>query len=138
MDIKNLVLTDEAINVIDKGAWVGDLPGAGGLELFVCGMESQEAREAMNAAQANARAQNKGKPLSNEQLAACTRSVLADVVLKGWRGLTSDGKPVEYSKDMAKKWFTSRNGERFASLALIASQRVDSDAQSFVEQVTKN
>lgn len=138
MDIKNLVLSDEALSIIDNGTWVGGLPGVDGVELLVCGMEAKEAREAMNTAQAQARMENEGKPLTNEQLAACTRSVLADVVLKGWRGLTSGGAPVEYSKSTAKQWLTSRNGERFAGLTLVAAQRVDMLANDFAEAAKKN
>lgn len=138
MELSNIVLTDEAINVIDNGAWVADLPGADGLELYVIGMESEEAKKAMVSAQANARIKSEGKPLTSEEHANATRSVLAEVVLKDWRGLTSDGQEVKYEKAKAIQWITSRNGERLAGLALIAAQRLDSSAQSFVEQVAKN
>jgi len=106
--------------------------------LLVCGMEAMEAQQAMNAAQAAARMANDGEPLNTEQLAACTRTVLADVVVKGWRGLTSGGAPVEYSKSTAKQWLSSRNGERFAGLALAAAQRVDRRANEFAEAAKKN
>ncbi len=138
MDIKNLVLSDAALEVIDSGVWVGDFDEAEGLELKVCGMQSQDVRKAMTAAQARARGANKGKPLNVEQLNVCTREVLADVVLKDWRGLTSEGKPVAYDKANSTEWLTSRNGERLAGMVLIAANRVDAEANEFVEIAAKN
>lgn len=138
MDINDLVLTDEALGVIDSGAWVGDLLEAPGLELKVCGLRSKDARRALEQKQAQARAKNRGKPLSDEQLAVCMRETLAEVVLKDWRGLSSGGEPVEYSREQAAKWLTSRNGERFAALVLQAAQQIDDQANSFVEAATKN
>lgn len=138
MELNSLVLTQEAVNVIDNGAWVGDLPGAEGLELFVVGMESEQAKKAMVTAQANTRLKNKGAPLTGEQHADATRLVLADVVLKDWRGLTEGGNPVAYDKAKAQEWITSRRGERFAGMVLIAAQRLDASAQDFVETVAKN
>lgn len=138
MDINNLVYSDKALDLIDNGTWVGELPGADGLELFVTGMGSPEVAKAMDAEQTAARVKNKGKPLSDTQRADCTRRVLASHVLKGWRGLTSNGAPVEYDAAKAVEWLTSRNGERFAGLVLVASQRVDMMANDFAETVAKN
>lgn len=138
MDIKNLVLSDDALNVIDNGAWVGDFDGAPGLELKVCGMNSQEANKARIKAQETERMKNKGQMLTTEQLADCTRIVLAEVVLKDWRGLTDNGQEVKYDKAKAKEWIMSRNGERFAGLVLMAAQSIDGDANAFVDQVAKN
>lgn len=138
MDIKDLVLSDEALNVIDKGTWVGDLDGAPGVELLVCGIGSKDAQKALGQKQAALRLKSRGKPLNEEQLAKAMRETLAEVVLKGWRGLKSDGKDLAYSPELAVEFITSRNGERFAGLVLQAAQRVDADASLLVEEATKN
>lgn len=138
MDIKDLVLSDEALNVIDKGTWVGDLDGAPGVELLVCGIGSKDAQKALSQKQAALRLKNRGKPLNEEQLAKAMRETLAEAVLKGWRGLKSDGKDLAFSPELAVEFITSRNGERFAGLVLLAAQRVDADASLFVEEATKN
>ncbi|WP_394065424.1 hypothetical protein [Alcaligenes sp. WGS1538] len=138
MDIKDLVLSDEALSVIDSGTWVGDLDGAPGVELLVCGIGSKDAQKTLNQKQAAMRLKNRGKPLNDEQLAKAMRETLAEVVLKGWRGLKDGGKDLPYSQELATKFITSRNGERFAGLVLQAAQRVDADASSFVEEATKN
>ena len=138
MDIKNLVLSDEAVNIIDNGTWVDNLPGAEGVSLFVTGMESEAAKAAMISAQADARMKNNGEPLTALQHSDATRKVLAEVVLKDWKGVTDNGKEIAYDKQLAKKWITIRNGERFAGLVLIAAQRVDAMAGEFAEKVAKN
>lgn len=138
IDINELVKSDEAMAVVDGGAWVGDLDGAEGLELFVCGLSSLDAQKAIEKGQADARAKNKGKPLNDQQLAEVMQKVLAGVVLKDWRGLASDGVAVEYSKELATKFLTSRGGDKFVMAVLQAAKRVDNESQTFVEQALKN
>lgn len=138
MELNEIVLTDEALNVIDSGAWVDDIEGAPGLRLFVIGLTSKDAKKALEQKQAALRMKNRGKQLTNEQLANCTREVLAEVVLKNWEGLTQDGKPVEFSPELAAKWILSRNGERFTGMVLQASQQVDANASEYIKEVSKN
>lgn len=138
MDINSLLTPDAELKVIDEGAWIDDLPDAPGLRLRVIGLTSKDARKSQEQKQAQLRQKNRGKPLTSDQLAQCTKEVLAEVVLKDWEGLTSDGKAVPYSKELAKQWIESRNGERFTELVLDAAQRLDRDAGEFVEEVSKN
>lgn len=138
MNINELVLTDEALALVDNGTWVGDLDCAPGVELLVCGFQSQEARKALEKKQALARTKNRNKPLSADQLARCTQEVLAEVVLKGWKGLSDGKKEIAYSKELATKWLTSRNGEKFAGLVLQAAHKLDDQANDFAADVTKN
>lgn len=138
MDIKDLILSDDAISLIDNGTWVDDLPGAPGMRLFVCGMESEPARELLDKKIADTRMKNDGKPLTNEQHERLAKEVAAEVVLKDWDGITDDGKPVKYSQKLAAQWMLSRNGKRFSGLVLHAAQRLDNQANKFAEAVTKN
>jgi len=138
MEINDIILSDEALNVIDNGTWVDEIEGAPGLALLVSGLSAKDAQKSIEDKQAKARMKNRGKALTTEQLARCTRETLAEVVLKGWRGLNDGGKPVEYSPELAFKWITSRNGERFANLVLQAAQRVDAQANDFVGEASKN
>ena len=138
MDINDLILSDEALAVIDNGTWVGDFPEAPGLELLVTGMNSKEARKALMDKQAYVRQKQRGRPLTDEQLAKLTKEVLHEVVLKGWRGLKSGGKDVPYDPKLAEEWITSRNGEKFTNLVLQAAQRVSEEANDMLEEVKKN
>lgn len=138
MDIKDIILSDEAIDLIDNGTWVGDLPGAPGLKLLVCGMQSKVARDLLDQKIAAKRMENDGKPLTNEQHERLAKEVAAEVVLKDWSGLKDGDKPVKYSQKLASQWILSRNGERFSGLVLHAAQRLDAQANKFAETVTKN
>ena len=138
MEIGKLVLSDEAVNVIENGAWVRDLDGLPGVGLKVTGLQSKAARDLLHGLQTSARAANKGKPLTNDQNAAIMREVLGSVVLLDFDGLTNNGEPVKFDRETVKGWLTSRNGETLASYVLAAAQKVDADASAYVEQVVKN
>ena len=138
MDINSLVYTDEALKLIDEGTWIDDLKGAPGVSFKVQGFRSKAARDLMALRQAEARAKNQGEPVTEEQLAEITKEILYECVLHDWKGLTDGGKTIAYSKELAKKWITSRNGERFAALVIQAAHRVDGYAHDMVEEVLKN
>lgn len=137
MDINDILVSDEALSVIDNGAWVSpdDAPG---LELKVTGLQSKEAQALMQSKQAVQRGKNRGKPLTTDQLAKITKEVLYESVLQDWRGLKADGMDLPYSRDLAKQWINSRNGERFTGMVLECAQKVDAEASDFFEEVVKN
>lgn len=137
MDINNLIYSDEALSVIDSGTWVEAGDEYPGVELFVTGLQSDAAQKAMKQEQAQARLKNRGKELSVEQLADCTKRVLSTVVLKDWKGLKEGDSDIAYSRDLATKWIMSRGGNRFTALVLSCAQKVDDMAQEFVEDATK-
>ena len=136
MDINDIILNDAALEVIDNGEWI-EVDEAPGLELLVTGMQADSARKAMKALQVKARAQSRGKALTEEQYSNITKEVLIEHVLKGWRGLKNNGEDLPYSKDMARKFIMSRGGERYTMMVLSAAQRLDDNANSFVEEVGK-
>lgn len=138
MDISELILTNEALAVIDGGTWVDMGDEAPGVELLVCGLQSEAARKATRQKQAFLRKKGRGKELTDEQHSAIMKEVLAEVVLKDWRGLKSNGKDLPYSRELATEWIMSRAGERFSLLVLNAAQRVDAEASDFVEAASKN
>lgn len=138
MDINDLILSDSALDVIDNGTWIGDLEGAPGVELLVTGMKSKPARDAMNKAMEVARLKKRNRPLTEKDLEPITKEILYEIILKDWRGLKANGQELKYSKEQAKKWITSRNGEKFTALVLEAAQRVDSEANDLIEEVKKN
>ncbi len=138
MDINDLVLSDKALSVIDKGEWMEAGPEAPGVEFLVTGMQSESATKLMKQKMAHARKMSRGKALTNEQLSTITKEVLIEDVLKDWKGLESDGKPLAYSQELARKFILSRGGDRFTGMVLNAAQTLDETASSFVEEATKN
>lgn len=138
MDVSSLILSDEALGLIDGGTWVEVGEDAPGVAFLVTGLQADGAQKLMREKQAEARMKNRGKALSDEQLARCTKEVIAEFVLRDWRGLKSNGETLEYSPELARKWILSRGGERFTGLVLLAAQKLDSMANDFVEGVAKN
>lgn len=138
LDISNFVLTDEAVSLVENGTWVGDLKGAPGLELRVCGLNSVESQKAIEKHQALARANNRNEPLNDRQISEVMQKVIAEVVLKDWRGLSSGGKPLKYTKELATEFLTGRKGQKLAMLVIEAAKKLDSRANDFVEAVGKN
>lgn len=138
-DINNLIQSAAELEVIDGGAWVGDLDDAPGVELKVRGLKSVEARKAMEACLAGFRAKNKGKPITEQQYAEAMRTTLADAVLLDWRGLSADGKALKFDAALARAWLTTRQGEKgFQPLVMAAAQRLDDQSAEFAKAVTKN
>lgn len=138
MDINDLILSDEALAVIDRGTWVDVGDEAPGVKLLVVGLQSKEAKDAMRYKQEKARKMNRGKPLTDAQHSAITKEVLYEVILKDWDGLKQNGEPLAYSPELAKQWIGSRAGEKFALLVLTAANRLDDMANEYVEEVSKN
>lgn len=138
MDINDIVLNDEALAIVDKGEWMPAGAEAPDVEFLVIGMQSDAARKLMKAKQAKLRAQSRGKPLTDDQYSAITKEVLVEEVLKDWRGLKSGGKDLPYSQDLARKFIMSRGGDRFTMMILEAAQRLDRDANAYVEEAAKN
>lgn len=138
MDINDLVLNEKALSVIDKGEWMPAGDEAPGVEFLVTGLQSEGSQKLMKQKTAAARMKNRGKALSEEQYAAITKEVLVEETLKDWRGIKSDGKDLPYSKELARKFIMSRGGQRFVGMVLGAAQRLDNEANAYVEEVTKN
>lgn len=138
MDINDLILSDEALDVVDNGTWVPAGDEAPSVEFLVVGLQSEPAQKMIKQKQAVLRQKNRGKPLSDDQLATTMKETLVECILKDWRGLVSNGEEVPYSKDLAKQWIMSRNGAKFTDMVINASRHLSDAANDFVGEVTKN
>lgn len=138
MDINKLVLSEEALRVVDEGAWVAIPVGEDIVEFKVTGLSrNQEAQDTIRNAMEQIRKDNKRAPTEKEK-ESIVRRVLADIVLKDWRGITDNGEVLPYSKDLANKFLTERGGEQFASLVLDAATQIDNNSYDFIDEITKN
>lgn len=138
MEINSIILSEDGLQAFDNGAWVSDIPGGGDVRLKVCAISAPETQKALTAKQEAMRTANGGKALSAEQSTKALNEVLAEVVLKDWDGITSDGAPVPFDRALAIKWVSTRHGEKFANMVFRASQMVDNNANAFVEAAEKN
>lgn len=138
MDISLLVRSDAELKTIDEGAWVGDLEGAPGLELYVLGLESEAVSKARTAKLEALKIRNKGRAATQAQLNKVGSELLSEYVLKDWRGLKDGGKELPYTQELATQYLTSRNGERFAQIVTQAAQTLDINAADYTEALKKS
>ena len=138
MDIKNFVVSNEALQALDNGAWVGDLEGAPGVRFLVRGLKSDPVRKAQEAKQAKMRASKKGKPLTDDDKTQIFKETIAEQVLLGWDGFESGGEPLPYDANLARTWIMERNGEAFTTLVITAAQSLDGNPDDFIQAAAKN
>lgn len=139
MDINSILTSEEELKVIDSGAWVGDLDDMPGVKLKVIGMGSSECRKAMERKLAALRKKNKGKELTAKQINDAATEVAGEVALKDWSGLKQGGRELPFSRELAVKFVTGREGEKvFRPAVFEATRRVDEETAEFVEEVSKN
>lgn len=137
MDINELILSDAAVEGIETGAWVTNIPGMPGLRLKVLG-SSAKAHAKHHQKKIEELRKKSRKPLDNDQMSDALKETLAEVTLVDWDGLTNEGEPVPFDRETAKKWITSRNGKKFADAVFWCSQKLDEDSKEYVEEITKN
>lgn len=135
-----MVISSGEADVIDNGAWVGDIPGFPGVRVLVTGLTrnpdaQSEIRRRLEAVQ---KTNDKQAEPSDKQRADVIKTVLADVVLQDWDGFTDKGKKLKFSREKAKQWIESREGEMLAALVFAAASKIDEDASAFVGGVIKN
>jgi len=138
MDIKNLVVSNQALEAIDNGAWVDNIDNDPEFCMRVRGLRSDVVRKAREAKEAKKRASKRGKELTDEEKTVIFKEVLIEVVLLEWKGLDDEGTAVPYSQELAREWIMSRNGENFTTLVVGAAQSLDANPEEFIEAAAKN
>lgn len=136
MDISNI---RRNVQVIDEGAWVGDIPNAGNLRLKVRGMNSRlvrDARESKERAVENSDRARDGTLTSSASMRVLGE-VLHEAVLLDWENLTDGGNEVKFSQALAKEWLTNPAFEQFADAVVWAARYVDRNSAS-LDDAAKN
>lgn len=140
MDINEILIPETAVQAVEDGHWVDDIIGAPGLKLRVRGLSSRKVQnyrdnKLRRVARKDRDAQGNVKA---EVISQITRDVLVEVVLLDWDGIKQDGKPVPYSKDLARKWLTGRTGDRLVGFVTDAALQVDDLQNETDEDLEKN
>ncbi|WP_442596297.1 hypothetical protein ACSBPU_05565 [Parapusillimonas sp. JC17] len=140
MDINEILIPEQAIESVEDGHWIDDIIGAPTLKLKVRGLSSRKVQNYRDnkfrrVARKDRDAQGNIKA---EVLSQITRDTLVEVVLLDWDGIKENGKPVPYSKDLARKWLTSRNGDRLVGFVTDAALQVDDLQNETTEELEKN
>lgn len=136
MDVSSLKKNSKAIRA---GQWIKDIPQMGDLRLRVRGLNSPEVIEC--------RAQKeRAIPLADRRRDGTIKTedgmrimsqVLFEAVLLDWDGLTQDGKPLPYNKDLAEVWLTDPDYMAFADAVAWSAQMVDRGMGEIEELATE-
>lgn len=140
MEINEILIPEKAVAAVEDGHWVDDIIGAPGLKLRVRGLSSRKVQgyrdnKLRRVPRKDRDAQGNVKA---DMLSQVTREVLVDVVLLDWDGIKQNGKPVPYSKELAKKWLTDRTGDRLVGFVTDAALQVDDMQNDSAEDLEKN
>lgn len=140
MDISEILLDEKTIAAIDDGVWIDDNPEAPGLRLKVRGWSSEKVQSLKSFKER--RASRKERDASGNLVHAAQiriiREVVAEAILLDWEGLTEGGKPIPYSKELARKWLMSRTGDKFLGIVSDAATQVDNRLEDAAEELEKN
>lgn len=137
MDIALLTVDAEAIS---EGQWVNEIPRLGDVRLRVRGLTSPEV-ESLRARKLRAVPTNERSRDGMPNHAAMTRitgEVLYEAVLLDWDGIVQDGKPVPYSKELAREWLTNPRFRKFADAVAQAATFVDNGEAEATEALAGN
>ena len=137
MDIANLKRDSGRINA---GEWVGQIPEMGELRLKVRGQRSESYKLALGRhvrAVPRDQRERDGSP-SPDAYARCVALAVHEAVLLDWDGLTSEGKPVKYNRELALKWLRDPDYSAFLEAVLWASAVVDGGRNEAEAALAKN
>lgn len=140
MEITEILLSEKAIAEIDDGVWIDDIAEAPGLRLKVRGWSSQKVQSAKSFKERRTSRKERdatGAILHEAQI-RIIRELVAEVILLDWDGLTEGGKPLPYSRELARKWLTSRTGDKFLGMVSDAATQVDNRLEDVAEELEKN
>lgn len=140
MDINEILIPQAAVDAVEEGTWIDDIMGAPGLKLRVRGLSSRKVQAYRDGRYRRVPRRDRDAQgnLKAEAIAQITRETLAEVVLLEWDGIKQGGKPVAYSKDLARKWLLDRTGDRLVGFVTDAAMQVDDMQNDTVEIVEKN
>jgi hypothetical protein len=114
-------------NNVKAGQWIGDIPGMGDLRLRVRGLSTPTAvayRSRLERAVPRNERDRDGS-LKPEQMVEVFSKVMLEHILIDWDGITQNGKPVPYSKELATEWLTNPDFRPFADAVAWAAGVVD-------------
>lgn len=125
---------------VATGQWVDDIPNMGELRLLVRGLSCPQARTLRDRKERKVDRSNRDRdntilPATRDRILS---EVLHEVVLLDWEGITDNGEPVPYSKELAEKWLTDPDYTSFQDAVTWAALVVDRGSRDAQEVLEKN
>lgn len=137
MDISNL---KKSTDKVEGGEWVWDIPQMGELRLRVRGLGSELYKQVFSRKQravVKADRERDGS-IKDDVLHRIRGEALHETILLEWDGLTADGKPYAFDKDVALAWLTDPEYEDFQFAVLYAAGVVGKERGDRTEALSKN
>jgi hypothetical protein len=135
-------LKDVKVDVekVEDGAWVDNIPELEGLRLKVRGANNKDWRKLQaRLIQSLSRAKRIAGQIDPDVFDRINSRLLLETCLLDWSGLDGDdGKPLPYSKEMAKTLLTDPQYGRFRDGVLWAANVVGDQLETEVQVVSKN
>jgi len=137
MDIRNLK-RDSARS--EAGAWTGDIPGMGKLELHTRGINSAAYQSALSrlSRAVPPEGRERDNSLKPDVAARISGEAAAEGLLLGWRGLTDGAAEVAYSPDLAANWLTDPDYKPFLDAVFYAASIVENGRASVEKALEGN
>lgn len=125
---------------VASGQWVDDIPNMGDLRLCVRGLQCAQARALRE--RKERRVDRSGRDRDGTILPKVRDAILAEVMLEvillDWDGITDNGKPVPYSKELAKEWLTNPDFVAFQDAVAWSGIVVERGNREDQESLEKN
>lgn len=140
MDIKDLILSKEAAAIINDGTWVPIETSFGSIKLFTCGFKSDRVVRYI-AAKKEEFAVAHGREPTDEEKSDLFTDVVLDVMIQDWDGVSDDGKPIPYDKELLRQIFKESREDAALELSkklVEAINDIDKNARKYVDSTIKN
>lgn len=123
----------------EDGGWVDNIPEMGDLRLRVRGLNNASWRK-LQATLYNAVPRNKrpGGQVDPDEQDRITGICLRDTCLLDWDGVTQNGEPVAYSRELANKLLTDPQFRKFREAVIWAAMTVAEQDAADAEDARKN
>ncbi|WP_201159426.1 hypothetical protein [Rhodoplanes elegans] len=135
MDLSQ-IKTNSAL--IEQGEWIGDLPELGDVAFRVRGLGNADYRALQHKLINEIPARLRRKGLGADDQDRIQTECLIETVLTDWRGLTSGGAPLPYSREKARELLTDPDFRRLRDAVFAAASMVGEDVAAADEALEKN
>lgn len=118
-----------------EGTWV---PIEGDLELKMAYLGADAFQKRMEVLKRPHKRKIEDGSFPNSEFAKLTGRVIAEVIVKDWKGLTEDGKPIKYSKEKATELFIDPDLEDLRDYVVSFASSRDNFRIDEIEEAEKN
>lgn len=139
MDINDLETPEAVVRKVEGGTWIDEIPECPGLRLRVRGIGAKMYQAELSARLRDVPRKERdrnGLPNLDAHLRAQGIAAAKQLLLE-WEGLESNGEPVPYDPQLAKKLLTNPRG-KLLDAVVWAARVADNEASDIADDIEKN